>query len=458
MPSRRRFLSSLLGAGLVGPAAFAGTRAVRAFPKRESALLASLRAGDRRTAALLAGPASARLRPVLELRPLRERFADLPRHFIFEYYPWYHADPWFHWDQWDRNPPDDIAANHVPRLGPYDSRSRAVIEQHARWIAESGAGAVNLSWWGPDSAEDRLVPLLMDVMKDHGLKVAFHLEPYADDHGARWQEDVLYLLREYGDRRRFDALLLLQDEDGSEGPVFKGFRTILPRQSTDCHGVVRPISDYTPDEVYARQFEALRNILRGAFDHVTLLADSLDFVRAPRAGFDGIAIYDNFVEPQRYAAAAQRASSVSLIFSFNVNPGFDTIEPRVIEPDSCYSPAPFAPPADAIDWSRGDERERAAALSESRIAESLQATVAVQTDPQLANVHNGFFLVYLNSFNEWHEGHGFEPMKDRAELTPAERRFGYHNPERGDYRLRFVAAGLQPILASTQAADRSRAA
>ena len=89
----------------------------------------------------------------------------------------------------------------------------------------------------------------------------------------------------------------------------------------------------------------------------------------------------------------------------------------------------------------------------------MQATVAVQTDPALGNVHNGFFLVYLNSFNEWHEGHGFEPMKDQAELTPAERRIGYHNPERGDYRLSFVAAALQPILATADVPrDRSRAA
>lgn len=458
MPSRRRFLSSLLGAGLVGPTASAGTRAARAYPRRESSLLAALRACDRSTCELLASASQPCLLPAQAIPPLAHRFADLRRHFVFEYYPWYHADPWFHWNQWERNPPDDIAANHIPRLGPYDSRSRAVIEQHARWIADSGVGAVNVSWWGPGSSEDQIVPMIMDVMRDHGLKVAFHLEPYAVDHGARWQEDILYLLREYGERRRFDCLLMLRDEDGSEGPVFKGFRTILPRESTDCHGVVRPISDYTPDDVYARQFDALRKILRGAFDHVTLLADSLDFIRAPRGGFDGIAIYDNFVEPQRYAALAQRATGVGLVFSFNVNPGFDRIEPRTID-DSCYSPLPFVPPADAIDWLRADERERAAALSESRIAESLQATVAVQTDPALANVSNGFFLVYLNSFNEWHEGHGFEPMKDRAELTPAERRIGYHNPERGDYRLRFVTAGLQPILAATQAADqRSRAA
>ena len=56
-----------------------------------------------------------------------------------------------------------------------------MLEQHARWIAESGAGAINVSWWGRGDYEDRMVPLLMDVMRDHGLKVTFHLEPYASD-------------------------------------------------------------------------------------------------------------------------------------------------------------------------------------------------------------------------------------------------------------------------------------
>jgi len=50
-------------------------------------------------------------------------------------------------------------------------------------------------------------------------------------------------------------------------------------------------------------------------------------------------------------------------------------------------------------------------------------------------VKRGFFLAYLNSFNEWHEGHQFEPMKDRAALTPEERAVGYHNPDDGNYRL-----------------------
>jgi hypothetical protein len=378
-------------------------------------------------------------------RPLRSRFLHPRRHFVFEYYVWYGANPWRHWNQWDRSPPDDLATHYVPRLGPYDSRAPEVLEQHARWIAESGAGAISVSWWGIGSPEDQAIPLLMDVMRDHDVKVAFHLEPYAPDHGSRWHDDVLYLLKEYGERRRYDVLLLLEDEDGAIGPVFKGFRTVLPEASIECDSLGQPTPDYTADQVFARQHEALRRTLREDFHHVTFLADSLDFARAPRAGFDGVAVYDNFVEPAAYAPAARRASEAGLLFSFNVNPGFDRIERRD-EPDACWGPLPFVPRGRPIDWSRGEERERAAALAESRIAESLGATLAVQMDPALANARRGFLLVYLNSFNEWHEGTAFEPMQGRGQLNGAQRQRGYHNPDRGERRYTFLKQQLAAVV------------
>src|SRR5690349_16988624 len=51
---------------------------------------------------------------------LAQRFRDISRHFIFEYYPWYGANPYRHWDQWERVPPIDVASNYYPLLGAYD--------------------------------------------------------------------------------------------------------------------------------------------------------------------------------------------------------------------------------------------------------------------------------------------------------------------------------------------------
>lgn len=388
--------------------------------------------------------------PSAAVPSLADRFPDLSRRFVFEYYPWYGSDPWRHWNEGGRRPSNDLAAEYIPRLGAYDSKARAVVEQHARWIAETGASSISLSWWGKESYEDRAVDDVMDVMKDHGIAVTFGLEPYADDRGFRFASDVLYLLNEYGEKRGWDAFLILRNHDGSESPVFKGFRTILPETVVDCHGVTNEVPDHTPDGVWRRQIGFLRRELRWDFERVLLLADSLDFGRTPASGFDGIAIYDNFIPPEQYLPVARDASRTELLFSFNVNPGYDEILQQDLAPESCYQPRPFEPPTDALDFDRFDDRERAAELAAGRIRDSLAATVEAQSDPTLSNYRRGFFLAYINSFNEWHEGHAFEPMKDDFALTADERLHGYHNPRFGDYRLATLAEALRPLLRAPQ--------
>jgi hypothetical protein len=59
------------------------------------------------------------------------------------------------------------------------------------------------------------------------------------------------------------------------------------------------------------------------------------------------------------------------------------------------------------------------------------------------NAKKGFFVTYINSFNEWHEGTEFEPMKNARDLLPEERRYGYHNVDGGAYRIQ----KLQELIA-----------
>jgi hypothetical protein len=460
--SRRQFLRAAAGAAgacaasravpaPAAPAASPGRAAAfdrAAFglpvPERlwrgESSVAAALRAG--------APPPVARV-PVPALpRPVRlaERFADLRRHFVVEYYPWYATSPWQHWNEAGRTPPVDLASNYVPLLGAYDSRATAVLEQHARWIAELGAGAINVSWWGRDSDIDRLVPSLMDVMVAHDIHVTFHLEPYRDDHARVYASDIEYLITQYGDRRGWDGFLLLGDERGRVGPVFKSFRTILPPTATDCRGVTTATPDYVPDGVWRQQTDAVRELFAADFDHVTLLADSLEVSRTTAAGFDGIAIYDSFVEPATWPEAARNCTWKDLVFSFSINPGYDGVAERQVAPGTCYRPLPFLPGRTAYDWSLASDREAAATAGTGRIIESFHTTLTLQRAAAYSNLLRGFLLSYVTSFNEWFEGHQFEPMKDYAQLSGAERAIGYHNAADGRYRFDALKRLLDGVL------------
>jgi hypothetical protein len=215
---------------------------------------------------------------------------------------------------------------------------------------------------------------------------------------------------------------------------------------TDCHGVVRAVPDYTPDDEWARQTDSVRESLRGEFDHVTLLADALNMNRSRNGGFDGVAVYDNYVAVETYPEHAARATEKGLIFSFNSNPGFDSIARREVEPDSCYVPPTFFPPTDPLDAFTAADRERARRVAQRQIRRTLNTTVDLQLEPTLGSSIVGFFLVYVNSFNEWHEGHQFEPARPFRQLTAEEIAVGYRNPKRGAYRLKTLQRLLKKLL------------
>jgi hypothetical protein len=401
---------------------------------------------DRRTGERIPPPEDWRPLTLGPIAALRRRYPHLRRHFVFEYYAWYETNPYFQWAGKEHATPYQIASTMMPALGPYHSMDAAVVEQHARWLADSGVGAIAISWWGPDSNTNRATPLIMDVMKAHDIHVTFHLEPYGPNRATSYAADINYLLREYGEKRRWDNFLLLEHADGTSTPVFKSFRTILPKTVVDCMGIVQTVPDYTADDVWLRQTDAVRENAKPLFNRVVLLADSLDVGRTKAGGFDGMAIYDSYVRPTTWPQAASDFGGSNLLYSFAINCGFDGYVP--LKPAGpCDVPLPFEPPVGPIDWTSTASRLIAEEASRARVIESLNTTLALQTDPSRGNWARGFFLTYVTTFNEWYEGTSFEPAKNRASLLPQERAYNYHNPENGSWRLELLKQLLSPITA-----------
>ncbi|MDQ7806878.1 discoidin domain-containing protein [Amycolatopsis sp. A133] len=122
------------------------------------------------------------------------------------YYPWYGGSStgYRHWAQGGHTPPADVGANFYPVLGAYDSGDFAgAVEQHMRWIEQSGAGVIVYSWWGQGSYEDGLAAGVLEAAARHGIKVAWHLEPYGGRTAASTVADVNYLLGRYGSSPAF---------------------------------------------------------------------------------------------------------------------------------------------------------------------------------------------------------------------------------------------------------------
>ena len=108
------------------------------------------------------------------------------------------------------------------------------------------------------------------------------------------------------------------------------------------------------------------------------------------------------------------------------------------------TPSRFEPPIEATGWNIA-ARAEALTASRNRILDSLRANLTVQLDPGLSNERRGFYLTYINSFNEWHEGTAFEPAANLADLTPAQQAIGYHNPDEGRWRLELLGDLLRQL-------------
>ena len=268
------------------------------------------------------------------------------------YYPWYGSPAvngsWRHWQQGSRTPPEDIGADYYPELGAYDSADYAgAVVQQMQWVARSGAGVLIYSWWGQGGYEDHIARGVLDAAQKAGVKVAWHLEPYAGRTAASTVSDIQYINNTYGSHPAFYR----SAEHGNKG-AFYVFQSLN-------------ITDWT------------------SLDQVTgssiVLAQTTDTTKI--AHFSGMYTYDGIAGATApgWKTAGDYAHAHGLIWAPSVAPGY--LDDRAV-------PGNTTPTVDRA----------AGAAYDKQWSNAL--------DPAIGGSPT---WVSVTSFNEWHEGSSIEP-------------------------------------------------
>jgi hypothetical protein len=267
------------------------------------------------------------------------------------YYPWYGnpsvAGSYRHWPQGDLTPPLEVSSNFYPKLGAYDSGDTAVVNQHMDWIRQSGAGTIVYSWWGQGSYEDSLVPVVMAAAAAHGIKVAWHIEPYTGRTAASTVADIKYINAKYGSSPAF-----YRDPDHGDRPAFYVFQSL-----------------FIPDWSVLDQVSA---------DNI-VLAQTTDTSKV--AHFGGMYTYDGIAGASEtgWQDVGAYCHAHGLVWAPSVAPGY--LDDRAV-------PGNTTPTLDRANGATYD-KEWTNAL-----------TPATGGNPDWVSV---------TSFNEWHEGSMIEP-------------------------------------------------
>jgi len=277
---------------------------------------------------------------------------DLSQNVHLFYYPWYGSPAalgsWRHWQQGGHTPPQDIGADLYPALGPYDSGDVAgAVDQHMKWVAQSGAGVIVYSWWGRGGYEDGLAGRVMDAAQRQGIKVAWHIEPYSGRTAQSVVEDIRYLNQTYGSHPA-----LYRDAAHGNRSAFYVFESL---KITDW----APLDQVTQDSI--------------------VLAQTTDTTKI--AHFSGLYTYDGIAGATApgWKQAGDYAKANNLIWAPSVAPGY--IDDRAV-------PGNTTPTLGRADGAAYD-RQWSNALDP-----------AIGGDPAWVSV---------TSFNEWHEGSSIEP-------------------------------------------------
>ena len=282
------------------------------------------------------------------------------------FYPWYGTPSvdgnWIHWEQNGHSPPDDIASQFYPASGPYSDGDSATLDQQMKWMADAGIGVAIESWWGQGSLEDQRTPAVLAAAAANGVKVAFHIEPYAGRTPTSVEADIAYLYSHYGSSPAF----------------FRVSRATTYGPSTSPRGVFYvfdPLSSGT-----LAKWQAAMDDLHGSANDAFVVSQHVSYDPITDGHFDGVYTYDALkVDPSTFSSMASVVAGSGGVFAPSVGPGYDDRRARTNG-------------AGHVSRSNGQ-----------RYDTFWQDAIA-----------SGAPWVTITSFNEWHEGTQIEPAKSKA--------------------------------------------
>ena len=283
------------------------------------------------------------------------------------YYSWYGSPQfngeWVHWTQDAHTPPDDIASDYYPVLGPYSSTDPQVIAQHMTWLRQAGIGVIHTTWWGQNSLTDRAVPLLMDIANVYNIKVTFHIEPYLERSAERLVQDIKYINEHYGNHAAF--FRTTRSSYWHRGNSAKGlFFLFAPGLGENRDPV---------DYVYWREAMDSIHVLP---ETTMVIGQALHGNMAEVAHFDGIYNYITLQQGDDLNYSWALDLPMGTFFVPGVAPGNSAR--RIGYPEDTYLPR----------------------LDGNTYIEQWNTALSVGIEP---------FMVNITSFNEWHEGSQIEP-------------------------------------------------
>jgi glycoprotein endo-alpha-1,2-mannosidase len=287
------------------------------------------------------------------------------------YYGWYgNPEVDGSWRQWNHQvflkegggrrhvPPEDIGSTFYPADGLYSSNDPEALDRQMAQMKRAGIDVAVATWWGPNDYTDRSLPLLFDAAEDNGVKIAFHIEPFAGRNAAGTKKAVEYLLNRFGSRPA-----LYRDAKRGNRPYFYIYDSY--RTPADNWATV-----FAPDGAQTIRGTAYDAVFIGLW----VKEEHSEFMEVSQ--FDGFYTYfatEGFTygsTQENWPAMAQWAKEHNKIFIPCVGPGYDDLRIRP--------------------WNGANQRAREKGAYYDR---AFQAALEVEPG-----------AIGVTSWNEWHEG------------------------------------------------------